>query len=97
MANIVMQAPTGTTELHLNGTKYPVAADGTVTLPSTLKQQALSSGCSDQGAMPSVFTTAKRPTAGLVPGEMVFDSTLNKPIWRNAANSGWVDATGTAV
>lgn len=30
-------------------------------------------------------------------GTMFFDTTLNKPIWRNAANTGWIDATGTTV
>ena len=28
---------------------------------------------------------------------LTFDTTLNKPIWRNAANTGWVDATGAGV
>lgn len=42
-------------------------------------------------------TTAERPSAAAVPGMHYFDTTLNKPIWRNAANTGWVDATGTAV
>lgn len=42
-------------------------------------------------------TTALRPTVGLIAGYMHFDTTLNKPIWRNASNNGWVDATGTTV
>lgn len=42
-------------------------------------------------------TTASRPSSTAVAGMQYFDTTLNKPIWRNAANSGWVDATGTAV
>jgi len=41
--------------------------------------------------------TGGRPTTGLATGLMYFDTTLNKPIWRNSANSGWVDATGTSV
>lgn len=41
--------------------------------------------------------TAGRPTVGLIAGYMHFDTTLNKPIWRNAANTGWVDANGTTV
>lgn len=44
-----------------------------------------------------VVTTATRPNAFSNPGLTVFDSTLNKPIWRNPANNGWVDATGTSV
>lgn len=42
-------------------------------------------------------TTASRPNSAAVAGMQYFDTTLNKPIWRNATNSGWVDATGTAV
>jgi hypothetical protein len=42
-------------------------------------------------------TTANRPTSGLHVGMQYFDTTLNKPIWRNTANTGWVDATGTTV
>lgn len=26
-----------------------------------------------------------------------FDTTLNKPIWRNATNTGWIDSSGNAV
>lgn len=44
-----------------------------------------------------VNTTANRPTTKLYAGQQYFDSTLGKPIWRNAANTGWVDATGTPV
>ena len=42
-------------------------------------------------------TTSERPNSAAVVGMQYFDTTLNKPIWRNAANSGWVDSTGTAV
>nr|CAK6605222.1 tail spike protein [Klebsiella phage vB_Kpn_K54lambda2] len=41
--------------------------------------------------------TASRPSSAAVPGMQYFDTTLNKPIWRNAANNGWVDAIGTSV
>lgn len=30
-------------------------------------------------------------------GDLVYNTSLNKPLWRNSANTGWVDATGTAV
>jgi hypothetical protein len=30
-------------------------------------------------------------------GTPYFDTTLNKPIWRNSSNSGWIDATGVTV
>jgi hypothetical protein len=42
-------------------------------------------------------TTANRPTGGNFSGRLHFDTTLNKPIWRNTANTGWVDATGATV
>lgn len=42
-------------------------------------------------------TTAQRPTTGTSPGDTYFDTTLNKPVWRNAGNTGWVDATGSAA
>jgi hypothetical protein len=46
---------------------------------------------------PLVGTTAQRPTSGTYPGQPYLDTTLNKPIWRNGANTGWIDASGTAV
>ena len=42
-------------------------------------------------------TTSERPTTNLQCGMMFFDTTLNKPIWRNKDNNGWVDAMGTSV
>lgn len=41
--------------------------------------------------------TDARPSSTAVIGMQYFDTTLNKPIWRNKNNSGWVDATGKAV
>lgn len=41
-------------------------------------------------------TTANRPT-NLTLGAMVYDTTLNKPIWLKTEPSTWVDATGTVV
>jgi hypothetical protein len=43
--------------------------------------------------------TGARPALGsnTGPGLSFFDTTLNKPIWVNTANTGWVDATGAAV
>ena len=44
--------------------------------------------------------SATRPTV-TYPGQPYFDTTLNSggglPIWRNAANSGWVNASGQPV
>lgn len=36
-------------------------------------------------------TTAQRPTTGLTAGLRYFDTTLGRPVWRNAANTAWVD------
>lgn len=47
--------------------------------------------------LPPAVTTANRPNTYASSGMIVFDTTLNKPIWRNATNTGWVDATGTSV
>jgi parallel beta-helix repeat protein len=41
--------------------------------------------------------TSNRPTTGLYAGMMYFDTTLNKPIFRNNTNTAWVDATGATV
>lgn len=43
-------------------------------------------------------TTAARPAPGtLGAGRMYFDTTLNRPVWVNAAATGYVDSAGTAV
>ncbi|WP_420251109.1 hypothetical protein, partial [Klebsiella pneumoniae] len=39
----------------------------------------------------------ERPRSNTTAGMMYFDSDLNKPIWRNANNDGWVDAVGNNV
>lgn len=41
-------------------------------------------------------TTNERPRNGNV-GQMYFDTDLNKPIWRNSNNNGWVDSNGFEV
>lgn len=47
--------------------------------------------------VPLITSGAARPTTGTYVGQPFFDTTLNKPIWRNKDNNGWVDATGAAV
>lgn len=49
---------------------------------------------SDNSVTPIVST---RPNLYAVPGMTVIDSVLGRPIWRNAANTGWIDATGATV
>lgn len=36
-------------------------------------------------------TTAERPTAFLFPGRPYYDTTQDRPLWRNAANTAWLD------
>ena len=46
---------------------------------------------------PDHGATADRPTDGLTPAQQFFDTTLNIPIWWDAVNVQWVDATGAPV
>ena len=41
-------------------------------------------------------TTANRPTK-LYTGQFYFDTTLDQPIWVDAAGTDWVDATGASA
>lgn len=55
-----------------------------------------SAGAGKGTIMPGRVTTAGRPTAAAVgQGGMLFDTTLNKPIW--STGSAFVDASGAAV
>jgi lysophospholipase L1-like esterase len=36
-------------------------------------------------------------TNALSAGDQIFDTTINKPLWRNSANDGWVDSMGNLV
>lgn len=92
----ILTAPAGISEIHISGRAYRRGADGTISANDLDVPQLLAAGFT-KAIVPDVSTTAGRPTAGNFAGRMVFDSTLGKPIWRNAANSAWVDATGTAV
>lgn len=42
-------------------------------------------------ALVSSGTTAERPTAFLFPGRPYFDETQDRPLWRNTANTAWLD------
>jgi hypothetical protein len=77
-----------------SGTLYLPDANGMVDIGTQSPDSFLNAGFTfptNAGA------TAGRPATGLSPGLTYFDTSLNKPIWRNTANSGWVDATGAAV
>jgi hypothetical protein len=45
---------------------------------------------------PIVCATSARPNSSF-PGQQIFDSTLGYPCWRNASNTGWVNASGATV
>lgn len=79
-----------------DGTQIMYGSGGLLTVPDRFGQEAVMMGLARVDVVPT-FTTAQRPTANLWPGMQIFDSTLGKPVWRNAANNGWVDATGTAA
>lgn len=68
-------------------------SDGSVLSPVFFKM----SGTGSSGwASFNRSTTGLRPTEADT-GQQHFDTTLNKPIWRNADNTAWIDATGAAV
>jgi hypothetical protein len=73
-------------------TLTPVA--GLVSVDVRLTEALLSVGFAPA---PGVGTTANRPAAALYAGQFYLDTTLNKPVWRNGANTGWIDSTGAAV
>lgn len=81
--------------IDATGTVYLPDATGMLDIGTALADPFLAAGFM---ALPeNAGATASRPTTGFSPGLMFFDTTLNKPIWRNAANTGWIDATGASV
>ena len=93
---MILIAPPGCMVAHIDGAAYLVASDGTVSVPDRLSADFIRAGFAVRVVAP-VTATSKRPTANLVAGQPHFDATLGKPIWRNAANTGWIDATGASV
>lgn len=61
-----------------------------------VKQSGSSGNSGWVPANTSSGNTAARPTSTYA-GMPYFDTTLNKPIWRNSANNGWVDALGATI
>jgi hypothetical protein len=67
---------------------------------TTAWQQLMSSMVNVLMAQSQSGTTAQRPTKGLFPGRMYFDTSLGangKPVWVNKGATGWVLADGTAA
>ncbi|UGO47621.1 tailspike protein 3 [Bacillus phage vB_BanH_McCartney] len=86
----------------VNGTAPDTNGNVTITIPSTsgfVKKVNNVAPDANGNVTLNVFTsgtTAQRPTTTTV-GQYFFDTTLNKPLYRNAANNGWVDGTGAPV
>lgn len=95
---ITMIAPgsAGGTFVAADGTMFIPAADGTLQVPQGYFAQLAALGFSVVNDV-GVDSTSGRPTLNLLPGMHWFDSTLNIPIWRNAANSAWINASGSTV
>lgn len=95
MTTVLIVTP-GVTELMDLGIKYRPATDGTIQVPDVRVVKFLEMGCQQHPTVQNA-TTSGRPTIGLFVGLCIFDTTLNKPIWRNKTNTLWVDSTGATV
>ena len=95
MPSIKLQAPVGMVEyIDEAGRSFKPGTDGCVTVNATVHDLSglFKAGFTQQPH--AAGTTAQRPTATYA-GLPYFDGTLGLPIWRNAANTGWIDASGT--
>lgn len=85
----------GSTGVRLNAANLVFGTDNThdIGAAATQRPRYVRIGTAVQTG---AFATGSRPTAATAgAGAMVFDTTLNKPIWSTGA--AWVDATGTTV
>jgi hypothetical protein len=46
---------------------------------------------------PATGSTTNRPAVNTYVGQFYFDTTLGIPVWRNAANTAWVNSAGATV
>ena len=98
MTTVKLTAPAGTTLFTTqSGVQLYPDANGVFTIDPTVVDVNDLLAAGFQTFVDTAAASASRPTTGLYSGLMFFDTTLNKPVWRNATNSGWVDATGTAA
>ena len=91
---IKLVVPAGQKFIHIDGIQTTPDANGLIDVPINLVSGLIKAGFTYP---PATSTTALRPTSNLTPGQMHYDTTLGKPIWRNAANSGWTLADGSAA
>jgi hypothetical protein len=95
MSTITLIAPAGLNAFaDSNGNKVQIDATGRVVVDPTVVVLADFVNAGFQQA-PDVAGSI-RPSV-TYPGMPYFDTNLNKPIWRNSSNAGWIDATGAAV
>jgi hypothetical protein len=97
MAFVRMTPPAGVTYFNVNGQTRQIESDGQIEVPARYVLALLAQG---YVVAPDDMLAANGvdfPTQGTMPGMSIFHLGLNKPLYRNAANGGWVDSTGTAV
>ena len=98
MATIRLIPPRGIPPyLNLDGLSIQISPDGSYSVDAKYAISLLLQGY--LLAPDDVLTGTMASLVGLpvVPGFSFFETTLNKPIWRNVANSAWLDATGAVV
>jgi hypothetical protein len=88
--------PAGSTQFSdKNGVVYTPDANGMLDIGALIPDPFVQAGFI---ALPdNAGPSSARPSSGISPGLMYWDTTLNKPVWRNTANAGWVDATGAGA
>ena len=101
MALVKINVPPGTTPgstvTDSFGNKLTADVNGQAVFDDTVVSQADLLAAGFQYPANASGSTAQRPTTNVYAGLMFFDTTLGKPVFRNGANSGWVDATGAGV
>jgi hypothetical protein len=81
---------------HLVMGNYEIWIDNSTAKPRFKNGKPTSQTDGSFLSSPPVGSTSNRPT-NVPPGTQYFDSSLNKPIWRNSADTNWIDAIGTVV
>ena len=97
MSQIRLVPPAGVLSYSVDGQNTQIASDGTIALNAKYVLGLLGQGWAVAPDEILVSTMAAVGTARVVPGFSFFESTLGKPVWRNAANSAWVDAMANVV
>jgi hypothetical protein len=87
----------GRSNFNVAGRSWGTLFDGSVELPAKYALSLLLAGWSVAQDEVLGGQSADFPTSGVVPGFQMFHLGLNKPLWRNVSNSGWVDWSGAAV